>query len=419
MTENDKDNDGEKRDDVDWLRDAFDRAIRGDNGTAPDTSRPAIDPFAGLTPAGETPSSDPSPAVNPTADELPGVPAAPIPPAAPSVPPVVPAQAADSGNRHDLDLDFETENMPPVTAFEPVVPLDRPLPSVATDYPPTEALDALDLPPADISETLVPPTASTASAVVPPAPVSGETTDLDRLDALFSSTDTSAATIPIVTPPAGERSGSARAARADTTPRETDPADQAKFRQQLMLAVGGILVAILGIGAWLVGGIAGTPVAAPVPTATAAPGLPTATQPPGDYPFGQLFGGECIDPFVDAWAETFSVVDCAAPHAAQLVYAGDLAVDGTYPSYPGDSRIGNAALAGCSRKGVLDLSAASTITDLQISTAYPASSVAWDSGDTRYFCFASRTGGTPLDKSIAGTLMTQPGDPTPEATPSD
>ena len=156
-----------------------------------------------------------------------------------------------------------------------------------------------------------------------------------------------------------------------------------------------------------------------MPTETAAPALPTATQPPGDYPFGQLFGGECLNPFVDAWAETFTVVDCATSHAAQLVYAGDLAVDGTYPSYPGDSRIGKAALAACSRQGVLDLSAAKKITDLQISAAYPASSVAWDSGDTRYYCFASRTSATPLDASIAGSLMTQSGEPTPEATPSD
>lgn len=416
MTENNNDNDGEKRDDVDWLRDAFDRAIRGDNGTAPDTSRPVIDPFAGLTPAGETAPSEPNSAVNPASGEPPVVAAPPIPPAAPPAPSVVPAPTSESGHRHDLDLDFETEDMPPVTAFEPVAPLDRPLPSVATDYPPTEALDAVDLPPTGVMEPPVARTTSTAPAVTPPAPVSDETTGLERLNALFLSSDTSAATIPIVSPRGAESPGSAR---AETTPRETDPADQAKFRRRLVLTIGGILVAIVAIGAWVAGGIAGTPAAAPVPTETAAPGAPTATQPPGDYPFGQLFGGECIDPFVDAWAETFSVVDCAAPHAAQLVYAGDLAVDGTYPSYPGDSRIGKAALAGCSREGVLNLSAVKKITDLQMSAAYAASSVAWGSGDTRYFCFASRTAGTPLDKSIAGAFMTQPGEPTPEVTPND
>lgn len=406
MTENEKDNENDKRDDVDWLRDAFDRAVRGDNGTAPDTNRPAIDPFAGLTPAGETAPVEPNAPV--------------LPPAV--VPPAPPASPPDSARRHDLDLDFETDNMPPVTAFEPVVPLDRPLPSVATDYPPTEALDALDLPPAEIPESVAPaaaPPTSPAATVPTPDSSTNETTGLDRLDQLFASTDTSAATIPLVSPRIPEPARSARSKATDTPPRETSPEDQEKFRQKLLLTVGGILVAIASIGAWVVGGIVGSPAVAPVPTETAEPALPTAMQPPGEYPFGQLFGGECLNPFVDAWAETFTVVDCATPHAAQLVYAGDLAIDGTYPSYPGDSRIGNAALAGCSRKGVLDLSAAQKITDLQISTAYPASSVAWDSGDTRYFCFASRASATPLDRSIAGSLMTQPGEPTPEETPSD
>ena len=391
MTENDNDNENNKRDDVDWLRDAFDRAVRGDNGTASDTSRPVIDPFAGLTPAGETPT-------------------------------VPPAPASDSGRRHDLDLDFETDNMPPVTAFEPVVPLDRPLPSVATDYPPTEALDAVDLPPADIPEVLKPAAAPAAAPpVVAPTPNSSanENSGLDQLNQMFASTEPSAATIPLVSPPAPGSPRGAKATRSEKTPRESTPQDQAKFRQRLLLTVGGILVAFVMGGAWVVGGIVATPAATPEPTETAAPALPTATQPPGDYPFGELFGGECLNPFVDAWAETFTVVDCATPHAAQLVYAGDLAVDGTYPSYPGDSRIGKAALAACSRQGVLDLSAAKKITDLQISAAYPASSVAWDSGDTRYYCFASRTSATPLDASIAGSLMTQSGEPTPEATPSD
>jgi hypothetical protein len=386
MTENEKDNDNDKHDDVDWLRDAFDRAVRGDNGTAPDTNRPAIDPFAGLTPTSAT--------------------AQPAQPASPPTPP----------HRHDLDLDFETDNMPPVTAFEPVVPLDRPLPPVATDYPPTEALDAVDLPPTGVVQSAPPSTPSNAG---PAAIVSDETTGLDRLDQLFATTDTSAATIPLVSPRVPESSRSAGATRDGASPRVSTPEDQVKFRQNLLLTVGGILVAIAVIGAWVAGGIVATPAAAPVPTETAAPAVPTATQPPGEYPFGQLFGGECLDPFVDAWAETFTVVDCATPHSAQLVYSGDLAVDGTYPSYPGDSRIGKAALAGCSREGVLNLSAAKKITDLQISAAYPASSVAWDSGDTRYFCFASRTSGTPLEKSIAGSLMTQPAEPTPEETPSD
>lgn len=404
MTENDND----KRDDVDWLKDAFDRAIQGDNGTAPDTTRPVVNPFAGLTPAGDTATGDTD---VPVASEAPMAPAAPEAPAvAPVVEPLNPVSGSD--RRHDLDLDFETDNMPPVTSFEPVVPLDRPLPSVATDYPPTEALDAIDLPPTEIVEVAAP-------TVATPVAVSEETSGIDRLDALFSSTETSAATIPIVSPLASEPTRNARSARTEKNSKESSPADQAVFRQRLLLGIGGIVIAIAAIVAWVVGGIVATPAAAPTPTETVAPSLPAGTQPPGEYPFAQLYGGECIDPFVDAWAATFTVVDCATPHSAQLVYAGDLAIDGTYPSYPGDSRIGKAALAGCTRPGVLDLSTAKGFTDLQISTSYPVSSVTWDSGDTRYLCFATRSSATPLDASVAGSLMTQPVEPTPEATPSD
>lgn len=394
MTDNDKDND-DARDDVDWLRDAFDRAIQGDNGTVPDASRPAVNPFAGLTPTGDT---------------------APIEPVAPAIPPTVvpPTPVADTGHRHDLDLDFETENLPPVTAFEPVVPQDRPLPSVVTDYPPTEAIDAVDLPTTVVPEPVAPVQPAFAAPTTPePVAPRDETSGIDQLDALFSSTETSAATIPIVGARIPETPSAA------TGPRETNPLDQAKFRQGLILAIGGLLAVIVAIGAWVAGALVGTPAAAPTPTETAAPALPTATQPPGDYAFGELFGGECLEPFDGPWASTFTVVDCATPHAAQLVYAGDLAVDGTYPSYPGDSRIGKAAMAACSREGVLDLASAKSYADMQLSTAFPASSTAWDSGDTRYFCFASLASAGPIEGSVAGKLLTATVEPTPEATPSD
>lgn len=400
MTDNDKDND-DARDDVDWLRDAFNRAIQGDNGTVPDATRPAVNPFAGLTPDGDTSS------VEPVEPVLPVVPATPV------VPPTVtpPAPPAESGHRHDLDLDFETENLPPVTAFEPVVPQERPLPSVVTDYPPTEALDAVDLP-----TTLVPEPVAPVSAPSAPPAATAETSGIDRLDALFQSSDDSAETIPLVAPRTVEPK---KSTRSRTTDRPVESTDPAKFRQGLMIAIGVILVVILAIGAWVAGVVVATPKANPVPTPSAEPTIPSATQPPGEYPFDALFGGECVDPFTDAWAATFTVVDCSAPHAAQLVYAGDLAADGSYLSYPGDARVGKAALSACSRKGVLDLTAAKTYNDVQMSTAYPANSEAWDTGDTRYYCFASLASAGPIEGSLAGKLLTDSGEPTPEATPSE
>jgi hypothetical protein len=377
----DKDND-DSRDDVDWLKDAFDRAIQGDNGTVPDAARPVVNPFAGLTPTGDT---------------------APVDPVVPTTPTVPQDSDEMPSHRHDLDLDFETDDMPPVMSFEPVVSSDRPLPSVATDYPPTEALDAIDLPAMIAPEPVVP-------LVTPPSALSQETSGIDRLDALFSSTDTSAATFPIAVAPGSSQPGAAQPTR------EPKPVDEAKLRQRLLLIVGGFVVAIVSIGAFLAGGFVATPAAVPTPEATEAPVVPTATQPPGEYAFTELFGGECLEPFDTAWAATFTVVDCATPHAAQLVYAGDLALDETYLSYPGDKRVGKAAMAGCSRKGVLNLTTAKAYTDLLVSSAYPVSSEAWDSGDTRYYCFVNLSSGDPIEGDLAGKLITQGAEATPEPT---
>jgi hypothetical protein len=187
----------------------------------------------------------------------------------------------------------------------------------------------------------------------------------------------------------------------------------------LLLIVGGFVVAIVAIGAFLAGGFVATPASVPTPEVTEAPVAPMAMQPPGDYAFTELFGGECLEPFDTAWAATFTVVDCATPHSAQLVYAGDLALDETYLSYPGDDRVGKAAMAGCSRKGVLNLTTAKAYTDLLVSSAYPVSSEAWDSGDTRYYCFVNLSSGDPIEGDLAGKLITQgaEADPEPTATP--
>jgi hypothetical protein len=385
----DKDND-DSRDDVDWLKDAFDRAIQGDNGTVPDAARPVVNPFAGLTP---------------TSDSAPVEHVVPVEPSAPTTPIFLREPVEMPSNRHDLDLDFETDDMPPVTLFEPVIPVDYSIPAVATDYPPTETLDAVDLPATAVPELVAPIT----PVVTPPTP-SEETSGIDFIDALFSSTDTSAATIPIVAALGSPHPDTSRPAR------EPRPADEANLRRRLLLIVGGIVVVIVSIGAFLAGGFVASPAAAPTPEVTEAPVAPTTAQLPGEYSFIELFGGECLDPFDTAWASTFIVVDCATAHSAQLVYAGDLAVDGSYLSYPGDDIVGNAAMAECSRKGVLNLAGAKTYSDLLVSSAYPISAEAWDSGETRYFCFVNLSSGDPIDGDLAGKLITRGAEATPEPT---
>ncbi len=385
----DKDHD-DSRDDVDWLKDAFDRAIQGDNGTVPDAARPVVNPFAGLTP---------------TSDSAPVEHVVPVEPIAPTTP-IVPWESVEMpSNRHDLDLDFETDDLPPVTLFEPVLPVDYSIPAVATDYPPTETLDAVDLPATAVPELVAPVT----PVVTPPTP-SEEMSGIDRIDALFSFNDASAPTIPLVAAPGSPHPDTSRPAR------EPRPSDEASLRRRLLLIVGGILVVIVAIGAYLAGGLLASPATAPTPEVTEAPVAPTTAQPPGEYSFIELFGGECLDPFDTAWASTFIVVDCATPHSAQLVYAGDLAVDGSYLSYPGDDIVGNAAMAECSRKGVLNLASANTYPDLLVSSAYPVSVAAWDSGETRYYCFVNLSSGDPIDGDLAGKLITRGAEATPEPT---
>ena len=392
----DRDND-DSRDDVSWLKDAFDRAVQGDNGTAPDSARPVVNPFTGLTPTLDTAAIEPVVPIEPTGPTTPIVPQEPV-----EMP----------STRHDLDLDFETDDMPPVTLFEPVVPLDHPLPTVATDYPPTETLDAVDLPATAVPEPVVP----TTTVVTPPLAPSEEASGIDLIDALFSSTDTSAATVPISALPLSPQPVTSKPTRESKPSRESKPADDANLRQRLLLIVGGIVVVIVSIGAFLAGQLVASPAAAPTPDVTEAAVALTTAQPPGDYAFSELFGGECLDPFDTPWASTFTVVDCATPHPAQLVYAGDLAVDGPYSSYPGDEGIGSAAMAECSRKGVLNLKTAKNYSDLLVSAAYPVSSEVWDSGDTRYYCFVTLSSGVPIDGNLAGKLITPGAEATPEPT---
>ncbi len=349
-------------DDVEWLKNAFDRANQGDNGTVSETPRPTPTPF----------------------DE--------------------------SARRHDLDLDFETENFQPVTEFKPVqIPREEPAPPAAVE-PKTEALDALE----------IPETAQPAQPEAPTAPVvAQETTGIDRLDAIFAGAATPSDSEPTTAMPTAEKSGrGSRKPKRDAAMTATDPAASAKFRQQLVLVAAGIGIVILSIGGFLAGRVIGKPAVAPVATPTAEP-APTAAREPGDWAFDKLFGGECISPFGGAWSETFTVVDCATEHAAQLVYAGDLATDGSYPSFPGETHIGNAAMTLCQREGVLSLSAAKKYSDILVSSAYPVSQEAWDSGDTRYYCFVSREADASFTGDLAGSLLSAPSEatPAPSATP--
>ncbi|WP_438853650.1 septum formation family protein [Agromyces sp. M3QZ16-3] len=170
---------------------------------------------------------------------------------------------------------------------------------------------------------------------------------------------------------------------------------------------------------WVAGGLAlvvlivavvafGTRFLAPSDAETAAPvateepvAAPTAPQPAGVHPWQALFGTECLEPFETAWAEEFTVVDCASPHTAQLAYRGTFAGDEA-AEFPGEEALSAQSQELCAAEGIIDPAAAAGVGDLQMLTAFPVTAEQWDAGQRNYYCFVELVSGEPLAASIAG-----------------
>lgn len=196
--------------------------------------------------------------------------------------------------------------------------------------------------------------------------------------------------------------------------------------QKILAGVGGGLLAVIAIIALFLLGTrlpdllgpspaVATPTPTPTPTITA---LPIGPVDPGTYDWDELLGGECLEPYdatEGAWAEEYTVVDCAEPHGAQMVYRawfppavvdpGGVDESGPVVGKPGDPFPGAEALAAqisilCSAPGVVDLAAAGAYSDAQIQGSYPVTEAQWDA-DPSYYCFVSRSSGEPLTGSVA------------------
>lgn len=139
--------------------------------------------------------------------------------------------------------------------------------------------------------------------------------------------------------------------------------------------------------------------AAPAPTQAA--GLPFATTPaaPGQHVWTDLAGGECLSPFTNAWAQTFTVVDCAAQHAAQLTARLPVQAD----AYPGADALAAQAAERCQTSEALDTGGAAALGDVQVQGSYAPDAATWQQGDTFISCFVSRSSGNPLTGSLAPT----------------
>ncbi len=187
-----------------------------------------------------------------------------------------------------------------------------------------------------------------------------------------------------------------------------EPRPPLSTRAKTLLSIGGGLVAAIVIIALFFLGVrlGAAPTAVPSPAASAHPSAtPTSASEggpaaPGVRAWTALQGGECIQPFTSAWAETFTVVPCANDHDAEMVFKGKLPDSSAVP-YPTSSQFQTTLTALCRASSAINYAAAASITDLQISFSYPPDASSWNSGDRTYYCFVNRQSGSNLPGDLA------------------
>ena len=285
-----------------------------------------------------------------------------------------------------------------------------------------------DLPPApDAALAGAPPLSADPPRVIfpwesLPAPVSA--TDAQAQTGILGQEAPTGATVPIeFFPPLGATSATETPTVAipSAVPETVEPTHPRRDgtvpiwrNPRILIWTGSTLVAVLLlVGLFFLGtrlSSSAAPVPAPTKTATATP-TPTPTPTPtaapvvtgpaaaGPHKWNELRGGECVDPFSSVWAETFTVVDCAAPHPAQMVFRG------TFPdapaAYPGAPALQAQINLLCGSPTVVNLAAAGAYANIQVSASYAADAAEWAEGQHDYFCFISRAGGEPLTGSVA------------------
>jgi hypothetical protein len=193
--------------------------------------------------------------------------------------------------------------------------------------------------------------------------------------------------------------------------------------QRVLLIVLGSLQAVLALIALFFLGMRLPDLLGPAPAVTApsaspspsaSPVIPIGPVKPGEYHWEELLGGECLDPYESPWQDDYTVVDCALPHAAQMVRTAEFPVPATGPEpYPGEEVLQTTALAACRAPGIF-APAAGAMTDAQIEVSYPVDADEWEAGTRRYYCFVSRTSGEPITGDIALPQPTPTPSPVPE-----
>jgi len=329
----------------------------------------------GLTPGSAAPPAEPVAASEPVA--VPEAPAPPQPapvPEAPAPPPTPPTVAFPVDAPAEAFANQQLEPRPFDPAQWHAAPIDSSLDGV------TEVLEA--------------------ELVGTPAP-EGEGPAASSIDALFGDTQfqdyagQSMIQVPVRAPDAG---GKPPKGARGAIPRN----------QKILLWIAGGLVAALAlialflVGTRLAAALGPAPAVAPSPSASPSATSTFALGPvaPGEHQWNDLLGGECLDPYESAWQDQYTVVDCARPHPAQMIFRGTFA-DDLSVKFPGVEELQKRINLLCTAPTVIDYTAAGGINDIQVSASYPVDAADWGDGNRTFYCFVDRSGGEPLTASVA------------------
>ena len=244
----------------------------------------------------------------------------------------------------------------------------------------------------------------------------GEGVEASALDSLFGETQFREYADELISAPP-PRASSEGGAKPPKPPRGAIPRTQ-----KILLGIaGGLLAALALVALFLVGTRLSDslgPAPAITPTPTASPGpivLPIGPVEPGDYAWDELLGGECLSPYESAWQDNYTVVDCAVPHPAQMIYRG-LFDDSAVTIYPGVEELQKRINLLCTAPTIIDYAKAGTANDIQVEASFAPDATDWAEGNRTYFCFVSRSGGEDFTVSIAIPQLVPT--PTPSATPA-